>query len=1133
MTTGLRGFEFFLFLTIGIVCQVRTIVVDTENGQVRGITREYNGQQILQFKKIPFAVPPIGENRFRKPQPYGKWNGVLNATKLGPSCMQHLLGNDEWLLENKNVSEDCLHLNIYVPKAIDKKNPKAVMVWIYGGGFTAGQATLVDGSYLALQGDVIVVMVNYRIGLFGFLSTEDVNAPGNYGLWDQKLGMQWVHDNIHNFGGDNKRVCIFGESAGGYSVGLQSIIPSNKGLFQRVISESGAVKSPRALAVGSRSIAIEAGRLLNCDIENITKLMECLRSVQAEQLLQIQGSARHVLDDSDTFISRLGPVLDNDLITIDPGDLLLNVSSEHYQFFKSLDVMAGTNNAEGGLMYWRMMQYQLSKNFNISEGISKQALCEVVAPLVADDYYNSSNIVSQAICDLYTVPGNDLAEQGRSTVNVYADMQFIMPTIETLIAHSLPLNNQQPTSGTYQYIFSHQPSYNWIQDRPPWLQGANHAGELPFVFGLDAMYKTTSTRPHEEIALSKQMMTYWSNFAKTGNPNKGATDDLIEWPQFGTTNRRYMNISIPVSAGEHMYADRTRLWTVTLPSMSNPMIETTNGKVRGFFRSYSGKQVLQFKGIPYAKPPIGELRFSKPLKHPSWEAVLDAFNLGSVCTQINSVGKVSGSEDCLYLNIYIPYGIDKYDTRAVMIWIHGGAFHTGSGNIDASNLALAGNVIVVTINYRLGLFGFLSTEDDSALGNYGLWDQKMAIQWIHDNAHTFGGDKNRICLFGESAGGYSVGLQMIHSKNAGLFQRAITESGTVLSPRAISEDSFTVAIEAAKRLNCPTKTTELVKCLRNKSSRSLINVQTHAIYGWDSSENMKMRLGPVIDNDFIIDSPENIVHKPNSDAYEVFANLDILAGSNNAEGALMNWRIKRYENQYKFNIEKEISRRVLCEVIAPAAVRTYFSKSQALQNAICEQYSIGNDSGVKQAMSAMNVYADLFFNIPTRQTLMSHVTAQGNNSNTKTTYQYLFSHKPSTQKGPSWLTGATHGAEVAFVFGLGARYSANEKELSEKIMLYWTNFAKTGDPNNGSTKQLEVWPQFSASRKAYMDLSTPIHSGSDLYGGRMKFWLETVPELIKKENDSANSANSLIIPMDIIVIHTFLVLFYMISSVLV
>ena len=394
---------------------------------------------------------------------------------------------------------------------------KSVMVWIHGGGFTAGQATLFDASYLAIQGDVIVVTINYRLGIFGFLYTGDKNAPGNYGLFDQRLAIQWVKDNIENFGGDARNICIFGESAGGVSVGYHSLSPLNKGLFQRAIFESGTIVWSKDLEVKTADVAVKLGHFVNCSSTDATgkrnykNLVECLRRVPSEKLLAEQGPASSSSKDA-SFQSRMGPVIDGEFVTGNPMSVIANVSSPAYGMFTSIDILAGTNNAEGGLMFFMLLSYQTKYNFNASVSIPVRVLCDLVAPALARDYYGNNTNVSAAICDQYKLHGSSPADQSRSIVNVFADHEFIVPTVILLQAHSRGSVNKN----TYHYLFSHQPSDPWIQTRPPWLLGANHAGELPFVFGLDAMYHPTVPRPKDEMTLSTQFMKFWSNFAKHG-----------------------------------------------------------------------------------------------------------------------------------------------------------------------------------------------------------------------------------------------------------------------------------------------------------------------------------------------------------------------------------------------------------------------------------------------------------------------------------------------------------------------------------------------------------------------------------------------------------------------------------------
>lgn len=489
-----------------------TDVVYIESGPIVGIQKQYNVSTVNQFLGIPFAEPPLGGLRFRKPVQIQPWNDTYGATTFQASCIQYLYDNDKWLVPNWNISEDCLHLNVFVPSTTETNDTKAVMIWIHGGGFTNGQGSLYDGSYLALKGDVIVVTINYRIGLLGFLSTGDESARGNYGLWDQVMAIKWVHDNIHHFGGDKSRVCIFGESAGGFSASLQTLLPVNKGHFSRSIAESGTALSPSAVAIDTLEVAKRAGVKLNCPTENGTDaLVECLRSASAEDILKIQDGAYNGFGGPPDFHSRIGAVVDGELLTDTPIRLLNNNQSDAYQFFKSLDILVGSNNAEA-LMYWQMMSYQSEYNFSISEGIPNDVLCNEVVQIVSRTFYSSNKDVEHALCDLYSRPGASLAESGRSILDVYADMQFMIPSVRILDYHAA----EQPMGNSFQYIFTHQPSYSWIQDRPSWLEGANHCDEEPFVFGLDAMYPKDHEKPYDEMFLSDQIMSYWSNFAKTG-----------------------------------------------------------------------------------------------------------------------------------------------------------------------------------------------------------------------------------------------------------------------------------------------------------------------------------------------------------------------------------------------------------------------------------------------------------------------------------------------------------------------------------------------------------------------------------------------------------------------------------------
>ncbi len=284
---------FLMFIKICVSQNNGFPLVSTSKGVLRGL----KAGRVTKFLGVPYALPPIGNLRFKVSQPYSSWDEVKIATQHGADCAQPYQRSIDFMpphLYNKlssiEYSEDCLNLDIYIPGTVEaaKSRPKPVMVWFHGGGYITGSKTLFgiyNGDKLAYLGNVIIVNINYRLAAFGFLPINHSDFDDNVGLWDQNLALQWVQDNIVHFGGDPRQVTIFGESAGGMSVTNHIVSPHSKGLFQRAIVQSG-VNLPTSLTVdqGFQYTTLGLAKTLDCPIQPIDDLAKCIQNKTTQEL---------------------------------------------------------------------------------------------------------------------------------------------------------------------------------------------------------------------------------------------------------------------------------------------------------------------------------------------------------------------------------------------------------------------------------------------------------------------------------------------------------------------------------------------------------------------------------------------------------------------------------------------------------------------------------------------------------------------------------------------------------------------------------------------------------------------------------------------------------------------------------
>ena len=498
-----------LVACISIVACQTTVTIETPSGKITGLkhskvigTQTYNYNE---FRRIPFAKPPVGNLRFQKPVKYGSWNDTLNATYFGASCYQHSPSRFiNIFLPNKTLSEDCLILNVYVPTDTSSTGKKAVMIWIHGGSYLTGTGMLYDGAYLASIGQVIIVTINYRLGVFGFMSIGNGTMTGNYGIWDQRMAIEWVHDNIESFGGDVNNVTIFGESAGGFSVALHSIIPQNKGLFHRVIAQSGTAISFASMQYNLTYWSNRLVETLKCKSSQQSVEIDCLKQKSAVEVQQAFHYLDHLPEHDPHIFLTFAPRVDGELFTDLPKTLLNNKSSKAYAFFRSLDMIVGNVDSEGSLLLSPVGKFQKQYGFNIDVGIPRSVLCDHLAPTMALDIYSNNSKVAPAVCKKY---GYSMGlYKSMYSVDYYSDLYFYSKTVNTLNIHS----DGNPSARSFQYLSKKRTILSPLI--PLWFDGPGHTSEIPLLFPF---YNFISKKS-EDFILSMAMMRYWTNFAKYG-----------------------------------------------------------------------------------------------------------------------------------------------------------------------------------------------------------------------------------------------------------------------------------------------------------------------------------------------------------------------------------------------------------------------------------------------------------------------------------------------------------------------------------------------------------------------------------------------------------------------------------------
>jgi len=509
-----------------------------------------------------------------------------------------------------------------------------------------------------------------------------------------------------------------------------------------------------------------------------------------------------------------------------------------------------------------------------------------------------------------------------------------------------------------------------------------------------------------------------------------------------------------------------------MPKNEKGIVTMKTGKVKGTYR----KGLYTFKGIPYAAPPVGKRRWLPPAPAGEWSGVRPMQSFGNAAAQQDTGPGItpdlnvteSRSEDCLYLNVWSP-GLDDA-RRPVLVWIHGGAFTMGSGAqamFDGNNLARRGDAVIVTINYRLGVMGFLRLNEITgggipATGNEGLLDHIAALQWVRDNIAAFGGDHDNVTVFGESSGAMSIGCLMAMPSARGLFQKAILQSGAAHTATT-SDEATRLAAQRLEILGLDAKDADVLQALPVERLLAADAELAAMIARQGGRQRITLSL-PVIDGKTLLARPIGAIRRGSAEQ------IPVLVGTN-----LDEWRLIGLMDQDLPGLDESgLAKR--CRYYMPEAQVTEMIKTY--RNARARR---GNGTSPPEIFTEIQTHQ--MFRIPAIRLIEAQRRFQS-------AYNYLFTWKSAVMGG---VLGACHVLETGFVFGThndsfcGSGPVADR--LARNIQDAWLAFARTGEPG---AKSIGKWPPY-GERRVTMLLGEDCHTEEAPYDEERRAW-DTVPD---------------------------------------
>lgn len=513
------------------------LIVQTTYGRIRGVvTERIPGKRIHSFLGVPYATPPVNELRFERPMPPTSWEGVRYAQKLPPACIQSdMMYIDEYFPGFEDTSEDCLYLNLYIPEVESNRSGNtSVLVFVHGGSNRDGMGSMLEGDILAGHGGIIVVTINYRLGIYGFVAAKDEGLDGTYGFLDQIEALKWVKSNIDQFGGNSNMITIHGHSAGAANVGFLSTSPMSKGLFQRVIVHSG---SPLAFwAMTDPQFPQGTNLKPSCsefeDCRNKT-YKEYLKSLNKTQLATIKGleTPRELV----TFPA----VVDGEFLPGRPNDVIRqSLNADHF-------LLAFTKD-EGFPIDLKNEAY-----VKMVVSFTKANLLEVMK-LYNTVFRNVKNFTEMVIKEYKEFESSAYILQHK----VDADFVFFAPMIR--LADLLSQYIKELYVFSFDHVSAHSPHPRW--------QSVPHGIDLYYVFGAPLVGHKRFTYDDLDKEASREVMTIWSDFVK-GKENQ----DLQPYQE---SNKKFTHLvsrnnEILFETKDSFRTRKMHFWNKYLPSINN------------------------------------------------------------------------------------------------------------------------------------------------------------------------------------------------------------------------------------------------------------------------------------------------------------------------------------------------------------------------------------------------------------------------------------------------------------------------------------------------------------------------------------------------------------------------------------